>query len=195
MLNKNFPAIVFLHEIELQCGLITHAEVRLRMYAAHWVALDQGTDDGMIATPVDIVATCTVCLSAAASISKLLFVGKRAGKKASLIRTRCSSLITLLGNPKLPVIESIVVRNAWEHLDERLDDLLSPLTLDCYLPIHVSATPPADADHAMRHFDPIRMEIKHWQDTVSLALLIEEAKGLLLRISNLSTRTELGDIY
>lgn len=176
--STNLPAVMLICEVDLQCKLIARAAERLHESARHWTDLDQGIDDGKTAPPIDIVASCSVCLSAAASIARLLTVGDRKGKKAIRIGKRCETLMNLLGNPKLPVIASIVVRNSWEHLDERLDDLLSTRAFKSYSEVHVAVKPPEATTFALRHFDPVRMEIKYGPDAVSLEPLIAEAKEL-----------------
>lgn len=176
--SNNFPAVMLLCEIDLQCKLIARSAERLRESAQHWIALDKSIDDGKTAPPIDIVALCSVCLSAAASISRHLLVGDRKGKKAIRISKRCAALMNLLGNPKLPVVSSITVRNSWEHLDERLDELLSSQSFKSYSEVHVAVKPPDAATFVLRHFDPLRMEIKYGPDAVSLEPLIAEAKEL-----------------
>src|SRR5947209_6293442 len=62
-------------------------------------------------------------LSAATIISKLLFVGHRSKKK---ITRRCKRLRELLdlNENDLPVLQTLAVRNRFEHVDEQLDKLL-----------------------------------------------------------------------
>lgn len=177
--SKNFPVVMLLSEIDLQCKLISRAAERLCASAEHWIALDQGIDDGKTAPPIEILASCSVCLSAAAAIYKFLFIGDRKkGKKAVRIRKRCEALMNLLGNPKLPVVSSIAVRNSWEHLDERLDELLLSRAFKSYEQVHVAVKPPDAATFVLRCFDPSHMEIKYGPDVISLEPLIAEAKEL-----------------
>ena len=177
--------------------MIARTASRLHECAQHWNLLDQGIDDGKSEPPIEIVALCTVCLSAAASIHRTLFLGNRKGKKALRIQKRCAALMYILDNPKLPVMNSIVVRNAWEHLDERLDDLLSTKSYNSYSPVRTTASPPNANSFALRHFDPKLLEIKHGTETICLQLLIEEARQLSNNVDNAFKRlkTESCNIY
>jgi hypothetical protein len=166
--------------------MIVQSSERLRVAAAHWIALDQCIDDGNTSPPIDIVGTCTICLSSIAAISRLLFVGDRKGKKTIKIPKRCSALMSLLGNPSLIAVQKLSVRNSWEHLDERLDEVLSSPTYNDngYSEIHVSVKPPDQRTFVNRHFDPVNFEIKHGPDSVALQPLIEECLSLIDRVTN-----------
>lgn len=197
--STNFSAVMLLCEIDLQCKTIARAGERLRECAQHWVALSQGIDDGKTAPPIDIVAWCSVCLSASASIRRLLSLAGRRRKKASVIRIRkrCETLMDALGNPDIPVMLSAVVRNSWEHLDERLDELLSTQSFKSFSEIHVAVKPPDTQTFVLRHFDPVKLEIKHCQDAIPLEPLIAEAGELSRRISEAFNRlkVESCDVY
>src|SRR5207244_1291781 len=71
----------------------------------------------------DIMIDCTAFLSAAAVISKMLFSG---GRRNTKIVRRCERLRQLLGirQHDLPLLRNLAIRNAFEHVDERLDSLL-----------------------------------------------------------------------
>ncbi len=56
ILNVNFPVVMLLSEIDLQCKLIARSAERLQDSAQHWILLGQGIDDNKIAPPIDIVA-------------------------------------------------------------------------------------------------------------------------------------------
>ena len=178
----------------MQCKIITRTAERLRKCAQHWITIDQGIDDGETAAPIEIIALCSVCLSAAASIHRLL---SHNGRKSPVIRKRCEALMRLLGNPSLSAICSVAVRNSWEHLDERLDGLLSTRSFKSYSEIHVSVKPPDASTFLLRHFDPVRMEIKHGPDAVLLEPLIAEASELSGRVAKafLCLHIEHCDVY
>lgn len=181
--NENYDAVILLTEIHLQCKLIERSAEKLHEYAAHWIALEQGIDNGKKATPIDIVAACVTCLSAAASIRSLLFVGDRKGKKVSVIQKRCNAIMALLGQPKFPILSSNIVRNSWEHLDERLDELLSERTFRSLSDFYVSAQPPNTNTFVLRQFDPVNMEIRFGNDAIALEPCINEAKELLVLVN------------
>ena len=173
--NTNFAAVMLLSEIDLQCKVIERSAAQLHEYAAYWIALGQGIDNGKSAAPIDIVAACAACLSAATSIRRLLFPCDR---KDKVILKRCDTLTGLLGNPSLPILSSAKVRNSWEHLDERLDTLLSTKTYGSFSPIHVAAKPPDASTFVLRHFDPVKMEIRYGSDVIALEPCINESKEL-----------------
>ena len=195
--GKNLPVIILLSELDLQCKIIVRAAERLREAAAHWSAFCRGEDDGNTAPPIDIVGNCTICLSSAAAISRLLFVGERKGKKSARIEKRCSTLMHLLGNPSLVAVKKLAVRNSWEHLDERLDEVLASRSYNSFSEIHVSVEPPDPGTFVNRHFDPVQMEIKHGPDSVALQPLIDESVDLVNRVSNAFKilQSELHDPY
>ena len=170
----NFDSVIFLLEINLQCKVINRSAIKLREYADYWIDLNSGIDNGTSAAPIDIIAVCTACLSAAASIRKLLFHGDRKG----VTRIRCDKLMALLGNPLLPTLSSAMVRNSWEHLDERLDALLSAKTYDSFSEIHVAVKAPDSSTFVLRCFDPVKMEIRYGGDVIALEPCINEAKEL-----------------
>jgi hypothetical protein len=179
--NSNFRTILLLLEIELQCDLISLAATKLDKYAKHWKLLVKGIHVGELAPPIEIIANCTVCLSATASIYKLLFVGSR---RSNEIAARCTLLMGLLGNPSLSAIQNISVRNSWEHMDERLGEELSIDKYNSCAPIHVAATSHTSDTFVLRHFDPIRMEIKYGSnENIALRQLIGEIKEVKLQVS------------
>lgn len=180
--NSNFSAVILLSEVDLNCKLIGLAAEELREAAKHWIALDKGVDDGGIAPPIDIVSLCAVCLSSSSAIAKMLLVGARNGKKSVRIAKRCNALMALLGTPALTVTRSLAVRNAWEHLDERLDVVLESNACRSVSEVHVAVKQPDTATLVLRHFDPVAFHIKYGPDTVPLMALIEEARDLSVRV-------------
>ena len=91
--------------------------------------------------------------------------------------------MSLLGNPSLVAIQKLSVRNSWEHLDERLDEVLSSLAYSKYIEIQVSVKQPDEGTFVNRHFDPVKFEIKHGPDSVALQPLIDECLSLINRIA------------
>ncbi len=189
--STNFAATMLLLEIDLHCKTIIRTAEWLNESAEHWTAVSQGIDDGKKMPPIAIVAQCTACLSSAASIRRLLFLAGRSGKRLRVIEKRCAALMHILGNPAVPVICSVAVRNSWEHLDERLDDLLSTRGFKSYADIHVAAEPPAAGTIALRHFDPVRMEIRYGPtEAIALEPLVHEARKLETLIAKAWTRLQ-----
>ncbi|MET7013498.1 hypothetical protein [Uliginosibacterium flavum] len=176
--SSNFAAMLLLSEINLQCHTIARAAEKLHESAEHWITLGKGIDDQKKAPPIEIVMWCSACLSAAVAIRRLLFLNGQ--KNKSVVKKRCKALMDILGNPLLPILSSAEVRNSWEHLDERLDDLLSssPHVFTAITPIHVEVKQPDPKVFVLRHFDPLCMEIKYGPDTIPLVPLANEVKEL-----------------
>lgn len=166
----------------MNCKIIVRNTEKLRVAAKHWIDLSKGMDDGGKAPPIDIVTDCFACLTAAAAVARLLYLGNRNGKKAARIKQRCDLLMCELGNPSISALNSIGVRNSWEHLDERLDDLLEAQTCRSHAAIHVSSTPPGQGTFVSRHFDPKTLEIKFAGEVFSLDPVAEDALLLSSRV-------------
>ena len=181
--NSHFNTVVLLCEVDLNCKIILRNIEKLKLSAKHWIDLSKGIDDGGKAPPIDIVTDCFACLTAAASIARLLYLGDRKGKKAARIQQRCNLLMHELGSPSISALNSIRVRNSWEHLDERLDDLLATQTCRSHSEIHVSPNPPDQGTFVSRHFDPNTLEIKFAGDVFSLGPVAEEALLLSERVN------------
>jgi hypothetical protein len=180
--SARFNTVILLCEVDLNCKIIARSAAKLESAAKHWIDLAQGIDDGGSAPPIDIVTDCFACLSAAAAISRMLFLGKRAGKSSGRIKQRCEGLMQLLGNPQISALNSLSVRNSWEHLDERLDDLLESNTCRSHSEIHVSPVLPKPETFVSRHFDPTSMEIRFAGDKFALAPIVTESKLLSERV-------------
>jgi len=176
---------MFLLELSLQCQLATRYTEHLEKAAAHWIALENGIDDGGKSPPIDIVACCAVCLSAMAAIRRLLFVGGRANHS---VRKRCAALLDLLGNPALPNLRAAEVRNSWEHFDERLDALLATRVSGAVSQIHISAKPADATTTVLRRFDPVGFAIHFTSETIALRPCVEEVKVLASRVSDAFAR-------
>jgi hypothetical protein len=187
--SSNFIAVVLLLELDIQCKLIDRYAKKLEEAASQWIQLEQGMDADTMASPIDIVAACTVCLSAMAAIRRLLFVCDRKGSKGR-IGKRCAVLTDLLGNPSLPSLSSATVRNSWEHHDERIDDLLATAPIEDISPIYVAASPPQKDTVVLRRFDPVGFAIHFAGESISLRPCIEDAKLLAARITSAWARLQ-----
>lgn len=181
--NPNFNTAILLCEVDLNCKIILRNIEKLKVAAKHWIDLSKGIDDGGKALPIDIVTDCFACLTAAAAIVRLLYIGDRRGNKAARIQQRCNRLMHELGNPSISALKSIGVRNSWEHLDERLDEYLATQTCRSHSEIHISPNPPEHRTFVSRHFDPNTLEIKFAGDVFSLGPVAEEAILLSERVN------------
>ncbi len=173
--SHNFGAVLFLSELGLQCHLVNRSAQRLERAAEHWIKLEQGIDDGETAPPIDIVADCTVCLSAMAAIRRVLRPSQRASSK---VKERSTALLRLLGNPPFPNVTSVQVRNSWEHFDERLDDILGTRTKGSVSELYVSSKIPDSDTIVMRRFDPVGFAIHFVNQSIALRPCIAEVKQL-----------------
>jgi hypothetical protein len=191
--SGNFGAVLFLLEIGLQCHLFNRSIKRLELAADHWIKLDKGIDDGGSAPPLEIVADCTVCLSAMAAIRRILQPSDRSGERA---KRRSEALMKLLNHPRFPNLTSMAVRNSWEHLDERMDEMLATRTTGPVSELYVSPKPPSDDAIVMRRFDPIGFTIYFAKDSISIKPCIAEIDELTKLVSQAYKRlhTEVVDV-
>jgi hypothetical protein len=90
------------------------------------------------------------------------------GKNNPKAKKRSTVLCELLGSPALPAIASVTVRNSWEHLDERLDDLLPSMKSGAISIIHVAAQDRAPSPVALKRLDPRTLTIYVMDDGVAL---------------------------
>ena len=189
--SRNFGPVLFLLEIGLQCHLFNRSIKRLDQAADHWIKLDKGIDDGGTAPPLEIVADCTVCLSAMAAVRRILRPAKSASDRA---KHRSEVLLKLLGNPELPNVTSVKVRNSWEHLDERLDEILSARTEGPVSELHVSPSAPRAGIIVMRRFDPVAFTIHFAKDSIPIRPCAVEIAELTKRMNQAYKRLQT-DIF
>lgn len=181
--SHNFGAVLFLEELLLQCQLVTRSAERLDQAAAYWIDLERSIHErtiakGDIAAPIAIIADCVVCLSAMAAIRRILYPS---GSVSNRVQKRSAVLLNMLGNPSLPNLIAISVRNSWEHFDERLDEFLTKKISKVYAP-YVAAAPPKSDSIVLRRFDPVGFAIYFGNDPIALRPCIEEVKFLFGRI-------------
>lgn len=192
--SKNSDAALLLLELDTQCMLISMSFDYLKPAADHWVKLCNGIDDGKRFPPIEIIAQCTICLAGMTAIRNLLF---ECGRKSQVIRKRCLALRKLLGYPDLPILSSALVRNSWEHLDERLDDLL-PSSRECSIsPIQVAPGGPAPNEVFIKRFSPDDLSIWFLTQKISLADCEKEVALVSERIKSAFTilSSEHHEIY
>ena len=168
--------------------LFDRALASLKIASRHWIDLCNGIDDGERFPPIDIVAQCTICLSSLTAIRNFLF---DCGRRKSAIRKRCVSLRNLLGDPSLPHISSSDVRNSWEHLDERMDELLPSVRNHSISPIYVHTKNPEPNELALKRFDPKDISIWFLDKRIPLLeceseiqLVIERVKQGFIRLQS-----------
>lgn len=188
-------AVLFLLDLMTRCQIVARCADRLERAAKHWVNVEQGIDDGQVAPPLDIIVDCTVCLSSMAAIRRIL--RPKDGSKPA-VKRRSSALLKLLGEPAIPnLVVAIEVRNSWEHIDERLDDILRTRQRGSVEPtIYISSTPPDSNAIVLRRFDPIGFAIHFGDDVIALRPCIEEVSQLLKLVDGafVQLRSEIIDV-
>jgi len=125
---------------------------------------------------------CTAFLSAAAVISKILFPGGRRDKK---IAHRCKRLRELLNitDCEFPLLRNLPVRNSFEHVDERLDEILADFTQGGVAPLSVHEKQP-DADTIVgKRFNPKALTISFAGSELSLGESTSEIMELESRLN------------
>lgn len=187
--SSNFGAVLFLCELRLQIHLFERSMTRLTRAAQHWRDLHASVDDGQTASPLEIVAECSVCLSSLAAVRRVLYPGVGA---TSTARRRSEALLAVLGNPTLVAVQSVAVRNSWEHLDERLDAYLrqESVGVRAVSEVHVSVDAPTPGTLALRRFDPVDLAIHYAEDRVALGICAEEIAELSCRIKEAYRRLQ-----
>ena len=173
--NKHFDTLIYLSDLQIQCQLFKRSYEQLEIAAAHWISLPKGIDDNAKFSPLNIIAECTVCLSAMSAIKRVLELKKERGKKLS----------ELLGNPPLENTFNKNVRNSWEHHDERLDGLLKNYNgkSRSLSEIHVSVFPPKETTIVLKRFDPTSMTIHFLNDVIELEQCFHEIVQLTININ------------
>lgn len=161
--GNNLSAVAVLLELQIQCGLLKQAFKRLSAYAKFQTDISVSSNEPRPQTPLEVVGDCTIFLSAAGVISKLLF--PRGTKTATQNRGR--RLRELLEIADLPNLASSTVRNSFEHIDERLDRLLSSFKGGSICPISVARERP-EQSIVLKRFDPNSLSILFLDDAVSL---------------------------
>jgi hypothetical protein len=179
MKGYNFRPAMFLLELGTQCSIARACYERLRDAASAWYTNATNEQFGNAMAPREIIVNCVAFLSAVAAISKLIFAGRRENQE---VTRRCKRLQELLGISDLPILRKLAVRNSFEHVDERLDTLLSSLTSGSINPISVTERPPPAGTIVLKRFDPKKLSISFTNDTISLEESMREVEQLESRI-------------
>lgn len=160
----NFAPSMFLLELSTQCNFAKECDRWLRRAAPGWYshATEQQVMEQM--APMTIMIYCTAFLSAAGVISKSLFPRRKK------VIHRCKRLRELLEikDAELPILRDLAVRNAFEHVDERLDTILPSLTRGSFAPVSVSEA--SKATIVLKRFDPRHLTIS-FANTPNLSLV------------------------
>jgi len=182
--SDNLNVVIYLSELGLQCQLFERSIKRLELGADHWINVSKGIDDGMIFSPSEIIAECTVCLSAMSAIKRLLFPKDK-------LNPRGKVLCNLLNNPDLKNVKNTTVRNSWEHHENRLDNILFNRDIGTsFSEIYVYPTAPEKNTIVLRRFDPLSLSIHFTDEIIKLKPCISEIQSLKQEINNAFTRLQ-----
>lgn len=146
--------------------------------ADHWIKMSQGEDFGRKVPPLDILNWCTACLAVMSAIRHLI----AAGRPNPLAHRRREVLRTFLGNPTLTHVCSSVVRDSWEHLDERMDCIIPGLRGGSASHVYMAADPPEPGQIALKRFDPVGFAIPVPDQAIPLRPAAEEIAALRDRL-------------
>jgi hypothetical protein len=84
----------------------------------------------------------------------------------------------MLGQPNLEHVCSAEVRNGWEHLDERLDEIVVSPTFRSFSQLSVSASPPSADTLVFRGVYPVRLSIHVLDQEIPLRPCLYEIRAL-----------------
>lgn len=177
----NFAPAMYLLELSTQCQLAKECDRRLHDAAPAWYANATSAQFANAVSPRDIILTCTAFLSAVGVISKLLFAGRRRDKR---IVRRCASLRELLKvkDGDLPILRNLGVRNGFEHVDERLDEVLPSFREGGFSTLSVHEKEP-DAKVILKRFDPRKLTISFADEKISLVDCMSEILKVEIEIN------------
>lgn len=175
----NFAPVMFLLELSTQCDFARVSFDRLQSAAPAWYTDATPEQFAEAIPPREIMIQCTTFLSAAGVISKTLFAGSRTGK----VECRCKRLRQLVGINDLPTLRNLSVRNSFEHIDERLDQIFSSFASGRVEPLSVTERPPPPGTLVLKRFDPKRLTVSFATAEISVTECMSEISEIESRIN------------
>lgn len=155
----------------MQCTLAKSAYKHLAKYC-EVVGDNMGSAEPLPYSPLDIVAQCTLFLSAVATISKILFPAvPKAAERGQRLRRRLQIQDEFLGP------QSRSVRNSFEHIDQRIDALLPQHQNDDVCFYCIDDQPPKQAV-VLKRFDPRARKIEFLQKGIDIESCYSEVLAL-----------------
>lgn len=147
-------------ELRVQCTLAKHAYEELVQYS---LSVDKNTRSRLTYgnAPVALIGHCVGFLSAVAVISKVLFPAERHA------RNRGERLRARLSITDLPEVRSRSVRNAFEHVDEKIDRLSVPESDDRIFLMDTNEGG-SDGPIVLKRFDPASRTIQFLGETIDV---------------------------
>ena len=194
--GENSAASLYLWELEIQCRIAAHAFACVNEEARIAVEGDHHSRRPRAKSPFELLANCSAFLSSFGIIAKILFAGvgaettMRDNQNPVILRaaTRAKALRELLKIDDLPALRSLAVRNAFEHIDERIDRLLRTQPSGSFVWLHLThkAPPPG---LVLKRFNPNTLTVSYLDDELDLAgcnsevlQVREKLKGAFRRI-------------
>ena len=168
--GKYLPEIAYLDEINAQCYMADRAFEKVRRGCEFWENKTWIEDDEKTSAPVELVRNIQSFLNHARVITRLVFVGSRKGIRRHLSEKRCDQMQMLLGKHSSPELESLQIRDSFEHIDERMDS-----TFQKWDGSHMSVEPIRIGEERtelyiaeIRRIDPRNMTISFLRDKTCL---------------------------
>jgi hypothetical protein len=163
------PDRLHLAELSTQCALAKQAYEHLSIYF-RVVGRRESPHEPLGYSPLQILSHGVGFLAAAATISKILFPSSGSAARGERLRNR-------LKIDDLPNIRSRAVRNSYEHIDERVDEL-SPQHLEddiCLIDITSNRTGTATV---MKRVDPVRATIEFLDEATDVEGCFAEVQAV-----------------
>lgn len=165
------PDQLYISELRMQCILAKSAYKHLAKYC-EVVGDNKASVEPLPYSPLDIVAQCTLFLSAVATISKILFpADTKVTERGERLRKRLKVQGEFLGP------QSRAVRNSFEHIDERIDALLPQHENDdvCFYDIDDQAP---KQSLVLKRLDPRSRKIEFLQKGIDIEACHNEVLAL-----------------
>lgn len=185
--GENAASDAFLVELTTQCLLAGYAYERLREQARCEIERDFTSRKPRPDSAIELLADCTVFLSAAGVIAKTLFPNEKKKRTTSVIRGE--RLRALLELRDLPTLRSLVVRNSFEHIDKELDRFLENPPVK-FVQYHLTRHTPPDGV-VLKRFDPRSLSISYLKKRLDLRACYTEIKLVEERVSKANARVRM----
>lgn len=171
--GHNFTALIYLMELEYQCGAVKYSFEKLVDRLPGWKNKATETEIERRISPLEAQTYISSLISGLGMISKTLT------SKRSVAKKRSQSLMELLGEPNLPNIFSRDTRNSNEHLDERLDNYMKGFTSGSLKPdVWLSEKDPNSSAIICRRLNPSTFELTIAGDSLDLKKCLDEIDKL-----------------
>lgn len=173
--GENSAASLYLWELTIQCQIAELAFARLKEQARVHVERDYKSRRPHPETAIELFADCSAFLSASGIVAKILFTGMDVMRSKvqrnpvlAVAARRSAALRELLNLADLPSLRSLGVRNAFEHIDERLDRLLRENPSGPFVWLHLTRDEPAHKN-VLKRFNPKTLMLGYLDDELDLA--------------------------